>query len=81
MTIRVLVEGARNQYDRMHRSRARLRDRYESSVAYDDDFYHALQDAWHLKDWIKNDFPTPLCPTNTRLSRRRIKAPLANSSI
>jgi hypothetical protein len=55
MTIRVLAEGWRNRYDRMHRSRARLGRRYERSVDYDDDLYHAVQDAWHLKDWIKSD--------------------------
>ena len=55
MTIRVLAEGWRNQYDRMHRSRTRLRGAYRSSIDYDDDFYHAVQDAWHLKDWIKGD--------------------------
>src|ERR1700722_3363345 len=31
--------------------------------------------------WIKNDLPTPLWPTKTRLSRRWTKAPLASSSI
>ena len=55
MTIRVLEEGWRNQYERMQRSRARLASPYQSSVAYDDDFYHAVQDAWHLKDWIAGD--------------------------
>jgi hypothetical protein len=55
MTIRVLLEGWRDQYERMRRSRARLNGRYESSLAYDDDFYHAIQDAWHLKDWIGED--------------------------
>lgn len=43
MTIRVLEEGWCNQYDRMQRSRARLASPYQqSSVAYDDDFYHAV---------------------------------------
>jgi hypothetical protein len=55
MTIRVLVEGWRNQYDRMQRSRDRLTREYQSSLEYDDDFYHVVQDAWHLKDWIAYD--------------------------
>jgi hypothetical protein len=55
MAIRVLAEGWRNQYDRMLRSRAKLDEKYISSLAYDDDFYHATQDIWHLKDWLAND--------------------------
>jgi hypothetical protein len=39
----------------MKRSRTRLASPYQSSIAYDDDFYHAVQDAWHLKDWILED--------------------------
>jgi hypothetical protein len=55
VTIRVFNEGYRDQYDRMKRSRARLDGPYQRSVDYEDDFYHAVQDAWHLKDWVKND--------------------------
>ena len=38
------------------------------------------QALWPMA-WIKNDLPTPLWPTKTRLSRRRMKAPVASSSI
>jgi hypothetical protein len=55
MTIRVLEEGWRNQYERIQRSRKKLDGPYRSSIPYDDDFYHAVQDAWHLRDWIDED--------------------------
>ena len=59
MSIRVFDEGWRNQYDRMHRSRVRLDAAHRSSDEYDDAFYHAVQDAWHLKDWIREDTGLP----------------------
>lgn len=49
------LTGWRAQYDRMQRSYARVTGPYMSSVAYDDDLHHFMQDCWHLKDWIKND--------------------------
>src|SRR5262245_59603383 len=45
----------RAQYDRMQRSYMRLTGPYTSSVKYDDDLHHFVQDCWHLKDWILND--------------------------
>jgi hypothetical protein len=49
------LTGWRAQYDRMQRSYTRVTGPYTSSVAYDDDLHHFMQDCWHLKDWIKND--------------------------
>jgi len=49
------LTGWRAQYDRMQRSYARVTGQYTSSVAYDDDLHHFMQDCWHLKDWIKYD--------------------------
>lgn len=42
-------------YDRLARGYSRVIARYRNSVDYDDDVQHFLQDAWHLKDWLKND--------------------------
>jgi hypothetical protein len=47
--------GWRSQYDRMLRGAAQLALPYASSIAYQDDLQHFLQDCWHLKDWIQND--------------------------
>lgn len=55
MKPKVWNEGWRNQYDRMVRSIGIMAGAFASSDQYDDAFYHAAQDAWHLKDWIKND--------------------------
>ena len=55
MTIRVLSEGWRNQYDRMRRARTGLVRAHRAGDQYDDAFYHAVQDAWHLRDWIGKD--------------------------
>lgn len=43
------------QYERFKRSYARVTGPYRSSIEYDDDLHHFMQDCWHLKDWIKND--------------------------
>lgn len=54
-----LSEGWRDQYARMLRSHKRLKNAAgPSSVGSDearDALYHFFQDAYHLKDWIKND--------------------------
>src|SRR5437764_15394195 len=55
MIIRVFDEGWRHQYHRMKRSRDRFNASHQIADEYDDDFYHAIQDTWHLKDWIAND--------------------------
>jgi hypothetical protein len=39
----------------MKRSVARFHAPHQFAAEYDDDFYHAVQDMWHLKDWIAND--------------------------
>ena len=49
------LTGWRAQYDRMQRSYARVTGPHTSSVEYDDDLHHFMQDCWHLKDWIMND--------------------------
>jgi hypothetical protein len=43
------------QYARMHRSFARMKSEFSSMEEYEDAVYHFFQDAWHLKDWLKND--------------------------
>lgn len=55
MTIRVFSEGWRHQYERMKRSGDRFNTPHQIAAEYDDDFYHAVQDTWHLKDWIAED--------------------------
>jgi hypothetical protein len=55
MTVRVFNEGWRHQYERMKRSRDRFNAPHQIADEHDDDFYHAIQDTWHLKEWIAND--------------------------
>lgn len=61
-----LGEGWRNQYQRMLRSHQRLAEAAgPSSVGSDearDRLFHFFQDAYHLKDWLKND-DDPLLPS------------------
>ncbi len=45
----------RDQYERMHRSFARIRGRRISSIDYDDDVVHFFMDCLHLRDWILCD--------------------------
>src|ERR1022692_2938000 len=52
----------RDQYERMLRTRARLLsmtsgygDPYLTADGACDIFYHFCQDAYHMKDWLKND--------------------------
>jgi hypothetical protein len=80
--------GWRTQYDRMLRSYERL-DRaghggYSiSSVDAEDALVHFFQDAYHLKDWIKNDgairVASPEKLINAELAMQ-ICADLANGS-
>lgn len=55
MATRVFNEGWRDQYNRMKRSGYRFNAPHQTAADYDDDFYHAVQDTWHLKDWIAAD--------------------------
>jgi hypothetical protein len=52
-----LSEGWRDQYERMHRSRARLAEAAGAPSGDDarDMLYDFFQDAYQLKDWIIND--------------------------
>jgi len=68
----------------MQRSYAKVTGPYTSSVAYDDDLHHFMQDCWHLKDWIKND---PVAGIGNSIEGQvlaykalRIAADLANGS-
>lgn len=62
-------EGWRDQYERMLRSHQKLVEAARSSSLGSDEardrLYHFFQDAYHLKDWVKNDDsdPTVLTPT------------------
>ena len=74
MTIRVFNEGWRHQYHRMKRSRDRFNAPHQIADEYDDDFYHAVQDTWHLKDWIAND--AALGPLGSRIAQEASTIPL-----
>ena len=78
------LTGWRAQYDRVQRSFDRVTGPYTSSVAYDDDLHHFMQDCWHLKEWIKND---PVAGIGNTIEAQvlaykslRIAADLANGS-
>jgi len=68
----------------MERLYARVMGPYMSTVAFDDDVRHLLQDMWHLKDWLKNDPGTSkMCDYEGEVARStslRILADLANGS-
>lgn len=55
----MLLETWRDQFDRMMRSHAALEcvnaGSEGGSTAARDVLYHFVQDAWHLKDWLKSD--------------------------
>lgn len=78
------LTGWRSQYDRMCRSYQRVMAPHQSSVKYDDDLHHFMQDCWHLKDWIKNDIRSGVgisIEAEVDSSRSlRIAADLANGS-
>lgn len=72
------------QFDRLRRSYDRVTGPYASSVQYQDDLYHFMQDCFHLKDWIKND---PVAGIGTAIESEvntckalRIAADLANGA-
>jgi hypothetical protein len=49
----------RETYDRMKRTRARLRESEPIADQLRDDFYHFFLHCFHLKDWLKNDVAVP----------------------
>ena len=75
-----------DQRDRMLRSLKRLRGHYRNVDDIRDDLYHFFQDAWHLKDWIKNDPSAPIAlkvniEQKVKASRElRVCADLANGT-
>ena len=73
-----------SQFERFKRSHVRVTGPYRSSVAYEDDLHHFMQDCWHLKDWIKNDPNAGIGQRIEDLVRGyrslRISADLANGS-
>jgi hypothetical protein len=51
-----LSEGWHDQYERMRRSKQRLTQAPDGPPREGRDLiYHFFQDAYHLKDWLKND--------------------------
>ncbi|MGS2643955.1 hypothetical protein [Streptosporangium sp. LJ11] len=62
-------EGWRDQYQRMLRSHQRLLEAvgpgFMGSAEARDRLYHFFQDAYHLKDWIKNDGSDPTVLTTS----------------
>jgi hypothetical protein len=49
----------RDQLDRVRRLRARLDFHNRPRPEYEDDLWSFFQNAWHLKDWLKNDPTVP----------------------
>ena len=76
----------RDQRERMKRTLRRLQGPHTNADEYRDDLYHFFQDAWHLKDWIRND-PT-IAPAIrdaienevTSITALRIAADIANGT-
>lgn len=70
----MLNEGWLDQYERMLRSRKRLADYASGKVEnagsdeVRDMLFHFFQDAYHLKDWLKND------PGQTKVNNAAIEA-------
>ena len=54
MTI-LTTDGWQMQWRRVERGFLKLQEEYNNTELYDDVIYHFFQDAWHMKDWIKND--------------------------
>ena len=64
-----IFSGWREQYARMRRSRDRLTAAATGQLAVDSDqardlLVHVYQDAYHLKDWLKNDPTVPSSAVN-----------------
>ena len=74
MIVHFFNEGWRHQYHRMKRSRDRFNAPHQIAHEYDDDFYHAVQDTWHLKDWIAHD--AALGPLGHRIAQEASTIPL-----
>jgi hypothetical protein len=62
------------QWRRVERGFAKLGETYNNTELYDDDIYHFFQDAWHLKDWIKND------PSEPKVVRDKVESIVNNVS-
>ena len=58
----------------MKRSCDRFNAPHQIADEYDDDFYHAIQDIWHLKDWMAND--AALGPLGARIAQEATTIPL-----
>ncbi|MFC4122022.1 hypothetical protein [Nonomuraea zeae] len=73
-----LSEGWRDQYERMLRSHARLAETAAPSpldaAEARDRLYHFFQDAYHLKDWLKNDQAAGLDAVTNQALERHITA-------
>ncbi|MEV4161412.1 hypothetical protein [Nonomuraea dietziae] len=71
-----LSEGWRDQYERMLRSHARLAETAAPSpldaAEARDRLYHFFQDAYHLKDWLKNDPAVGLDAVTKQVLERHI---------
>lgn len=49
------MQTYREQYKRAKRFYERIQNQDRGSEEYEDDVWAFFQNAWHLKDWIKND--------------------------
>lgn len=85
MTV-LTTDGWQMHWHRVERGFAKLSAAYNNTELYDDDIYHFFQDAWHLKDWIKND-PLVSSKVRTRVEQEvnrvqsfRVAADFANGT-
>jgi hypothetical protein len=53
------MQQAQEQLARVHRWLERIQAREGPSLEYDDFLWAFFQNAWHLKDWIRNDTTIP----------------------
>jgi hypothetical protein len=47
--------GYKDQFERLKRAREKLNDYTVNQLIYKDNLWSFFQNAYHLKDWIKND--------------------------